>query len=108
MKSSFHNYTLSDLRKLLIDQGLAPVGADRLFNWHYKQKKNSPCQKDLAKSTIEYIEQSLSFDLPEIDTVQESSDRTVKFLFKLRDGKKVETVLIPSVKKYGICLSSQV
>lgn len=32
----------------------------------------------------------------------------MKFLMRLSDGKKVETVLIPSNRKYGICLSSQV
>lgn len=50
----------------------------------------------------------MSFHLPEVDTLQESSDKTVKFLFKLEDGHKVETVLIPFNNKYTICLSSQV
>lgn len=63
---------------------------------------------DFAKASQKFVDESLSFDLPEIDTIQESDDRTVKFLFKLHDGRKVETVLIPSNRKYGICLSSQV
>ncbi len=63
---------------------------------------------DFAKASQQFVAQNLSFELPEIDTLQESDDRTVKFLFKLHDGRKVETVLIPSNKKYGICLSSQV
>ena len=63
---------------------------------------------DLAKKSISFVQESLSFDLPEIDTTQVSSDKTVKFLFKLGDGLKVETVIIPFNNKYTICLSSQV
>jgi 23S rRNA (adenine2503-C2)-methyltransferase len=105
---SFYNYTLEGLKTLLTEAKLPPIGAARLFNWHYKQKNETPCTEDLAKSTIAFVSENLSFTLPEIEQVQESDDRTVKFLFRLMDGKKVETVLIPSVKKYGICLSSQV
>jgi len=46
--------------------------------------------------------------LPEIYKVHESQDKTVKFLFKLKDGKTVETVLIPFQGKYSVCLSTQV
>ncbi len=107
-KESFFQYTLSDLQALFETEGLPASGPGKLFNWHYKQKHFDPCQKDIAKISQAFIAEKLSFDLPEIDTVQESSDRTVKFLFKLSDGKKVETVLIASNQKYGICLSSQV
>lgn len=63
---------------------------------------------DLAKKSIQFLSEELSFDLPQVDRVQESSDKTVKFLMKLSDGQKVETVLIPFNQKYTICLSSQV
>ena len=47
--------------------------------------------------------QELIDRLPEIDTVYESKkDRSVKFLFKLKDNHKVETVLIPFNNKYSI------
>ena len=109
MKTSFYQHTLSDLKALFESQNLPGSGPARLFNWHYKKRQTKACTEDIAKVSLEFIENHLSFDLPEIDTVQMSSDdRTVKFLFKLHDGKKVETVLIPSNKKYGICLSSQV
>lgn len=105
---SFYGFTLEGLRMALNQAGLAPIGAARLFNWHYKHKHSEPCTTDLAQATIQFVRDHVSFDLPQIEQVQESDDRTVKFLFRLADGKKVETVLIPSVKKYGICLSSQV
>lgn len=79
-----------------------------MFNWHYKKRKTESCESDLAKKSIRFIQENLSFDLPEIDTTQVSSDKTVKFLFRLHDGLKVETVIIPFHNKYTICLSSQV
>lgn len=79
-----------------------------MFNWHYKKRKAEPCVIDLAKKSIAFVGENLSFDLPEIDLVHESQDKTVKFLFKFQDGQKVETVLIPFNNKYTICISSQV
>lgn len=68
----------------------------------------TPCVTDLAKETRKYLEENFDFTLPKIDKVFESSDKTVKFLFELRDGNKIETVLIPFNDRYSICLSSQV
>ncbi|HXH32747.1 MAG TPA: 23S rRNA (adenine(2503)-C(2))-methyltransferase RlmN [Bacteriovoracaceae bacterium] len=108
MKASFYQYTLSELQALFLAHSLPPTGPGKLFNWHYKNRRFEPCVTDLAKTTQDFLIQNLSFDLPKIDLVQQSEDRTVKFLLELADGKKVETVLIPSNRKYGICLSSQV
>lgn len=108
MKSSFYQFTLADLKSHLETNGLSPSAAGKLFNWHYKKNRPGPCRQDIAKATQEFLEREMSFDLPEIDTLQESPDKTVKFLFRFPDGKKVETVLIPSNKKYAVCLSSQV
>jgi 23S rRNA (adenine2503-C2)-methyltransferase len=68
----------------------------------------SSCEKDVSKSTQQYIKESYSFELPKVHTVHEAEDNTVKFLFELKDGRKVESVLIPFNNKYSICLSSQV
>lgn len=63
---------------------------------------------DLAKESQAFVKKTFSFTLPVIDVVQESQDKTVKFLVKLHDELKVECVLIPFNNKYTICLSSQV
>jgi 23S rRNA (adenine2503-C2)-methyltransferase len=109
VRTSFYQYTLPELRSLFEAHELSPSAAGKLFNWHYKKGRFEVCEKDIAKTTLDFISRNLSFALPEIDAAQMSGeDRTVKFLFRLEDGKKIETVLIPSNKRYGICLSSQV
>lgn len=109
MKQSFYDINYSDLEKVINKNNLNPSAASVLFNWHYKKKENTQCHDNIAKSTLAFIENNFDFSLPEIDTVHESTnDRTVKFLFKLKDNHKIETVLIPFHNKYSICLSSQV
>jgi 23S rRNA (adenine2503-C2)-methyltransferase len=107
-KSSFYQYTLPELRELFKTQSLPDSGPALLYNWHYKKRQTKKCTVDLAKVSRSFLDQNFSFDLPEVDKVQLSEDKTVKFLFKLEDGQKIETVLIPFHKKYTICLSSQV
>ena len=51
-----------------------------------------------------------SFDINhiEVDTVQKSSDGTLKNAIRLHDGLIVESVLIPSTNRTTACVSSQV
>lgn len=108
MNNSFYQYTLKDLEVIFAQNNLPPTGPGNLFNWHYKKRIQTPCHKDLAKISIDYLQNNMNFDLPKINTTKLSIDKTVKFLFALRDDSKIETVLIPFNGKYTICLSSQV
>ncbi|AMK78434.1 MULTISPECIES: 23S rRNA (adenine(2503)-C(2))-methyltransferase RlmN [Methylomonas] len=109
MKQSFYDLNYSDLEAIINQNNLNRSAAAVLFNWHYKKKETGQCYDNIAKSSLAFIENNFDFSLPEIDLVHESTkDRTVKFLFKLKDQHKVETVLIPFNNKYSICLSSQV
>ncbi|MBA3554916.1 MAG: 23S rRNA (adenine(2503)-C(2))-methyltransferase RlmN [Gemmatimonadales bacterium] len=50
-----------------------------------------------------------AFPLPRLaaDTVQQSSDGTRKYLWRLADGEAIESVLIPSGSRRTLCISSQ-
>src|SRR5687767_2562860 len=107
-KPSFYQYTLPELQNLFGIHNLPATGPALLFNWHYKKRHSHSCETDLAKVSRTFVAENLDFELPQIDTIHESQDKTVKFLFKLRDNLKIESVLIPFNQKYTICLSSQV
>jgi len=49
------------------------------------------------------------FPLPRLvaDTIQQSSDGTRKYLWRLGDGEAIESVLIPSGSRRTLCISSQ-
>lgn len=109
MKKSFYDLSYSDLDDIVSQNNFNRSTASTLFNWYYKKKENTHCHGKISKHSSNFFEQNFDFSLPEIDTVYESiKDRSVKFLFKLKDNHKVETVLIPFNNKYSICLSSQV
>ncbi|MFT5698703.1 MAG: 23S rRNA (adenine2503-C2)-methyltransferase [Desulforhopalus sp.] len=108
MKQSFYDLNHSDLEMVLRQNDLNRSAAAILFNWHYKKKQFSQCHEKIAKDSIAFFQNNFDFSLPAIDTVHQSKDRTVKFLFTLKDNHKIETVLIPFHNKYSICLSSQV
>ncbi len=105
---SFYQLSHTDLTDLLKKEGFSTSATNRLFNWHYKRKEISPCDLKVSDKTKDFLKKHFHFDLPKIDTVIKAKDKTVKFLFKLHDGRKVETVLIPFHQKYSICVSSQV
>jgi 23S rRNA (adenine2503-C2)-methyltransferase len=54
-------------------------------------------------------ELTAAFRLPRLTatTVQQSSDGTRKYLWRLGDGEAIESVLIPSGKRLTLCISSQ-
>ncbi len=109
LQASFYDLSYADLQTVLAQNQLNPSAAPLLFRWHYKNKQNTPCTVDIARSTQAFLAEHFDFSLPEIDSVYLSDkDQTVKFLFRLKDNLKVETVLIPFNNKYSICLSSQV
>ena len=96
MKQSFYDLNFSDLETVLRQNDLNDSAASVLFNWHYKKKEQSQCTTNISKHSLAFFQDYFDFSLPEIDTVQESNkDRSVKFLFKLYDCHKIETVLIP-------------
>lgn len=106
---SFYQYSYQDLEYLCLQNNLPAASAGLLFNWHYKKNQRDTCSMfHLSQRAKKFIAENLDFGLPFIDTIKESSDKTVKFLFKLKDNFKIETVLIPFQNKYTVCLSSQV
>lgn len=63
----------------------------------------------IPKKVLEIFESGFSFALPKLNTAKESRyDGSVKFLFELRDGQMIESVLMPETNRLTVCLSSQV
>jgi 23S rRNA (adenine2503-C2)-methyltransferase len=69
---------------------------------------------NLPKELREHLKDEFDLFAPEVSNQQESRDRTIKFLFRLKDGHQVEAVLIPEFFADGVadrltvCTSSQV
>ena len=62
----------------------------------------------LPKAIREELGQELLAPAVAIETVLRSTDGTLKFLFRLKDGRSVEAVWIPTQDRGTLCVSSQV
>ena len=97
------------LTSWLEERGIRPYRATQIFKWIYLRQVNSFDEMtDLSKDIRELLRQHFTIDRLEIARIQTSKDGTRKYLFKLRDGNHIESVLIPEKLRHTLCVSSQV
>lgn len=118
-KLELFGLTRSELREAFA-KDLTDVQAfrsEQLYRWMYARRARSFTEMtDLPKSLVAKLE-DMSY-LPQLTLMHQSNseDGTRKFLFRLEDGRDIETVLIPSemrddegdAKRKTICVSTQV
>ena len=63
---------------------------------------------NLPESIKDTLEKNFVISFLKASKYYSSNDGTKKWLFKLNDGKEIETVFIPEGKRGTICVSSQV
>ncbi|GAB1429393.1 23S rRNA (adenine(2503)-C(2))-methyltransferase RlmN [Ignavibacteria bacterium] len=122
MKSTFsqnflRNYTVPELKEQIIALGYPAFRAQQLFQAIYSDKMRPLSEIAALPADLRGLLAD-KFALPALTlaTTRHSEDGTIKFLFKLADGKLVESVLIPSEmltdegdpKRQTICVSTQV
>jgi len=104
---------LGEIRQELMTLGLTEKKANyhshQIFKWLYQRGATSFEQMtDLSKVLRLQLAEKFAFDEMPVITEQKSTDGTRKFLFRLPDGKSIESVLIPANDRMTICISSQV
>ena len=103
------NYTLKELEDIIVNDGEKKFRATQVFEWLYRHSvKSFDEMNNIGKNSIEYFKNNYDFYNLEIEKEQISNDGTRKYLFKLIDGKFVETVLMKHDYGYSVCVSSQV
>jgi len=107
----------TDIKELTIDQlvlwleskDLEPYRAIQILKWIYlRQADTFEIMTDVGKEIRELLSRHFSIALLEKARIETSQDGSKKYLFKLNDGKYVESVLIPEKDHYTLCISSQV
>lgn len=106
----FCDLSPSELTALLAEQGGKDFQARQLIDWVYhKQILEWDAMTNLSKDLRHNLSKLLKLKVLELVRIQESDDNeTFKFLWKMRDGSLVESVLICSGKRRTVCVSSQV
>ncbi|MBU5613416.1 23S rRNA (adenine(2503)-C(2))-methyltransferase RlmN [Geomonas azotofigens] len=108
-KTDIKNLTLSGLEAYISGLGKERFRAKQIFKWLYQMDamdfdEMTNVSKEFRSVLKERAE--ISNLLPE--AVEASEDGTRKYLFRLRDGAAVESVLIPDEGRNTLCISSQV
>ena len=89
--------------------GEKPFRGKQIREWLWKKNIQSFDEMlNLSLSLRESLRSNFEFKTTLIEQEFKSVDKTVKFVFKLFDGQKIEGVLIPSDKRVTACISSQV
>lgn len=89
--------------------GEKPFRAKQIYEWLWAKSVHSFDEmSNLSKELREKLNQSFFIKNISVADRQVSTDRTIKYAFKLFDGKIVEGVLIPTEKRMTACISSQV
>ncbi|NUQ80164.1 MAG: 23S rRNA (adenine(2503)-C(2))-methyltransferase RlmN [Bacteroidetes bacterium] len=108
-KTDLKGKDLAELKALMSSVDEKPFRAGQLYQWMYKfGVSDFNLMTNLPVGSRQKFE-SL-FHVSTLKSVREavSLDGTAKFLWKLADGKDIESVLIPDDRRLTACVSSQV
>jgi len=101
--------TLDELTALVVELGLPKFTGKQLAEWLYQKDICSIDEMtNLSKKNRDLIGSKFEFGLTNSTKVQESIDGTKKYLFPTKQGKFVETAMIPDEDRKTVCVSSQV
>jgi 23S rRNA (adenine2503-C2)-methyltransferase len=101
--------TLEGLTAWFKDRGEPAFRARQVFQWLYqRQVRSFEDMTNVSKALRELLAQQFTIGALETDAVATAADTTRKFVFRLADGKRVESVLMPNATHYTLCVSTQV
>jgi 23S rRNA (adenine2503-C2)-methyltransferase len=105
---SLYDLTLAELRAELAAMGEPPFRAGQVFDWLYKKGAASfDRMTNLPAAFREKLAAAFTIGGLELVDLRRAKDGAEKYLFRLSDGPGIETVVIPSVRRTTICLSTQ-
>lgn len=109
MKRGILNLSKAEFENILTEMNIPKFRADQIYSWIYKFGKTSfSDMTNIAKLLQQKLDEKFYIYRPKMAKILQSSDGTVKFLFKLHDSNTIETVFIPTEKRSTICVSSQI
>lgn len=105
IKTLSHDALIEQLR----DRGMKKYRADQVYEWiNRKGAASFEDMTNISKADRALLAAHFSISVPVVIRTEQSSDGTKKFLFGLRDGHTIESVLIPDDHRNTLCVSSQV
>jgi 23S rRNA (adenine2503-C2)-methyltransferase len=108
-KKDIRSLSKDQLRDFFITHGDQAFRGNQVYEWLWSKGAHSfDDMTNVAKTTRIMLEENFVINHIKVDTMQRSSDGTVKNAVRLHDGLIVESVLIPTQTRTTACVSSQV
>lgn len=108
-KKDIRALTKDQLRDFFVSEGDKPFRGNQVYEWLWRKSAHSfEDMTNISKETRQMLEDNFVINHIEVDTIQRSTDGTVKNAVRLYDGLIVESVLIPTKTRTTACVSSQV
>jgi len=109
IKKDIKEFTKGQLVDWLTDHSIRSFRAGQILRWIYaRQADTFDTMTDLKQDIRELLTRHFTIDRLAIQCVETSRDGSKKYLFQLKDGHHIETVLIPEKGHATLCISSQV
>ena len=106
---NLYGLPLNKLEEQMLSEGQNKFRAKQLYSWIYeKHVTNFDEMTDISKSFRDVLKEKYCLEKPSVFIKQVSKDGTIKLLLELKDGSKVETVLMRYDYGNVICVTSQV
>ncbi len=109
-KPDLRGLTLPEISRIVAEMNQPAYRAGQITSWVYKKAAGSfEEMTNLSRSFRAELSDRVCLD--PLTPVQQSKSRhgpTMKYLFELGDGQKVETVLIGGSRRNTLCISTQV
>ena len=109
LRPALMDHDLDGLRAAFEARGIPAFRASQVIRWLFVKGASSFDQMtDLARPFRESLAQEWDLHVLATRKTEVSRDGTQKWLFALRDGNLIETVLIPEGRRNTVCVSTQV
>lgn len=108
-KKDIRALSKEQLREFFEKQGDKAFRGNQVYEWLWQKGAHTfDDMTNVSKETRQMLEDNFVINHIKVDTMQCSSDGTVKNAVRLHDGLIVESVLIPTATRTTACVSSQV
>ncbi len=107
-KKNLKDLTLEELEDDILKLGHKKFRGKQIYQWFHKNIESFQQMKNIPKDLIDILDENYSLGVFEIVEKQQSKiDGTIKYLFELNDGQRIETVFMKYKHGNSLCISSQ-
>lgn len=109
-KIDIKSLNLEELKELMVNLGDKPFRAKQIYEWlHVKLTYDFEAMTNLSRQLREQLAEKCEITgLTVVDRLVSEEGETTKFLFRLEDGRVLESVLMKYHHGNSVCISSQV